>query len=126
MTTGASQVDFQLALGYNQPLPCPANAECWGAYDQAGARQAGWRVRYRLDGAQAQLLRELVDATGVVQPGTRVLANRISQVSFAYVAGTTRTVTIALQAQRTSAELPGGSVTVGPTPLVMRLRLRNS
>ncbi|MBI1991628.1 MAG: hypothetical protein HYY90_03585 [Candidatus Omnitrophica bacterium] len=126
ITTGASQLDFQFALGYNQPLPCPANAECWGAYDQAGARQAGWRVRYRLDGVNSQLLREIVDNAGAVQPGTRVLANRISQASFTYVAGATRTVTIALQAQRTSAELPGGSVTVSPIPLVMRLRLRNS
>jgi len=125
ITTGASQVDFQFALGYNQPLPCPANAECWGAYDQAGARQANWRVRYRLDGAQAQLLREIVDNTGAVRPGTRVLANDISQASFTYVGGATRTMTVQLQAQRTSSAIAGGSVTASPVPLVMRLHLRN-
>ncbi|MBI2495825.1 MAG: hypothetical protein HYW10_04595 [Candidatus Omnitrophica bacterium] len=124
ITTGASQVDFQFALGYNQPLPCPANAECWGAYDQAGARQANWRVRYRLDGAQSQILREIVDNTGAVRPGTRVLANDISQASFTYVAAT-RTMTVQLQAQRISSAIAGGSVTASPVPLVMRLRLRN-
>ncbi|MBI2495977.1 MAG: hypothetical protein HYW10_05380 [Candidatus Omnitrophica bacterium] len=124
ITAAGSQVDFQLALGYNLSAPCLPYSRCWGAFDQTGVRQPGWSVRYRLAGTQ--MIREVVDSAGLVQPGARVLANRISQVSFAYVGGTTNTLTIQLQAQYASTGLAGGSVTANPTPLVMRLRLRNS
>ena len=128
ITPAANQLTFQLALGFNlAPLAgCPANAICWGAKNQAGANQPGWTLRYRLDTAAQQLLREVVDnqlPTPAVQ-STRVLANSIQTVSFSYAAAT-QTITIQLQAQRASQELPGGSLSAAPTPLVTRVRLRN-
>jgi len=123
IATAINQIDFQMNLGYNQAAPCPPNAVCWGARDQLGASQAGWRVQYRLAGAQ--LLRELLDAVGNPQAGTRVLANDVTSLQFTYVGGTTRTVTVQLQVQRTSAFLPGGALAVAPTPLVSRVKLRN-
>jgi prepilin-type N-terminal cleavage/methylation domain-containing protein len=124
IATAINQIDFQVNLGYNQAAPCPPNAVCWGARDQAGASQAGWRVRYRLAGVQ--LLRELLDAAGNPQAETRVLANDVTSLQFTYVGGTTRTVTIQLQVQRLSPFLPGGGLAVAPAPLVARVRLRNS
>ena len=123
VTTAASQVTFQIALGYNLAAPCPANAVCLGAVDAAGATHKGWSLRYRLNGTR--LVREIFSDTGVLQAGTRVLANDVNAVTFSYVGGTTNTVTIQLQVQRTSSGLPGGSVSVSPTPLVTQVHLRN-
>lgn len=122
VAVGASQLTVQQDLGYNLVAPCPANAVCWGARDQAGAAQAGWSIRYRLNGTQ--LLREILNAAALVQPGTRILASDVSQLTFAYVVAT-RTVTIQLQVRRASAGLAGGSITAAPTPLVTIIRLRN-
>lgn len=118
-----AQLDFQVALGYNLAPPCPLNAVCWGARDQNGTVQFGWSLRYRVNGTQ--LVREIRDAGGVVQPGTRVLANYVSQLSFVYVGGTTRTLTVQLQVQRTSPQLGGGSMALGLNPLVVQIKLRN-
>jgi len=126
VTTAAGRVTFQIVLGYNLPLPCPVNAVCLGARDQNGVNQQGWSYRYRLNGTQ--LVREIlngVEGVGTPQAGTRVLANDVNQVTFTYAGGTTNTLTIALQIQRTSSGLPGGSVSVAPTPLVIQIRLRN-
>ena len=124
IATAINQIDFQVNLGYNRPAPCPPNAVCWGAFDQAGANQSGWRVQYRLAGTQ--LLRELLDGAGTLQAGTRVLANDITSIQFTYVGGTTRVVTVQLQVQRFSPFLPGGGLAVSPVPLVSRIKLRNS
>ena len=124
VTAAGNQLTFQTTLGYNLAAPCPANAICWGARDQAGANQSGWSVRYRLNGTQ--LIRELLNAAGAVQAGSRVMANDVSQLAFTYVGGTTRTITVQLQVQRTSAQLPGGSLTAAPTPLVTSIKLRNT
>lgn len=125
ITPAVNQLDFQMNLGYNQIAPCPANAVCWGGRDQAGAAQAGWGIRYRLDGVQ--LLREIVDAGGTVQPGTRVLANDVTTLAFTYSGAVApKTVTVQLQVQRVSSQLPGGSVSVAPTPLTAAITLRTS
>jgi prepilin-type N-terminal cleavage/methylation domain-containing protein len=123
IAAAGNQLTFQTALGYNLAAPCPANAICWGARDQAGADQSGWSVRYRLNGTQ--LVREILNNAAVVQ-SSRIMANDVSQLSFAYVGGTTRTVTIQLQVTRTSAELAGGSLSAAPTPLVTSIKLRNT
>ncbi|MBI1992394.1 MAG: prepilin-type N-terminal cleavage/methylation domain-containing protein [Candidatus Omnitrophica bacterium] len=111
---------FQVALGYALPAPCPANGICWGARDEAGATQSGWKLRYQLAGAQ--LVRDILNAADQPQPGRRVLANDVSLLSFSDVGGT---VTIQLQVRETSAQLPGGSMST-PGTLTTRVRLRNS
>ena len=121
VTAAGGQLTFQLALGYNLAAPCPPNALCWGAKDQNGANQSGWSIRYRLSGTQ--LVREILNGA-VVQPGTRVLGNDISQLAFTYVGGATRIVTIQLQARQVSWQLPGGAIGTGT--LSARVRLRNS
>ena len=122
ITVAANQCTFQLALGYNLANPCPTNAVCIGAQDQAGAAQFGWSLRYRLNGTQ--LIREILDNQVPPQvQGSRVLANDVSQLSFIYVGAPTNTITVQLQTQRTSQQLPGG--TLGTTPLTTRVRLRN-
>ena len=121
--TGGTQLDFQLALGYNLPNPCPANAVCWGAHDSAGADQATWRVRYRQNGSQ--LVRELLDINGFVQAGTRVLANDVSSLAFTFNPNS-NIVRIQLQIQDSRPQLPGGAITAGPTPIITQVRLRNA
>ena len=123
IATAINQIDFQVNLGYNQAAPCPSNAVCWGAPDQLGASQSGWRVRYRLAGTQ--LVRELLDGAGALQAGTRVLANDVTSIQFTYVGGTARIVTVQLQVQRFSPFLPGGGLAAAPVPLVSRIKLRN-
>ena len=123
IATAINKIDFQVNLGYNQAAPCPSNAVCWGAPDQLGASQSGWRVRYRLAGTQ--LVRELLDGAGALQAGTRVLANDVTSIQFTYVGGTARIVTVQLQVQRFSPFLPGGGLAAAPVPLVSRIKLRN-
>ena len=123
ITANGNQLEFQVALGYNQGGGCPVSAVCWGARDQQGGSQAGWRTRYRLSGTQ--LLREILDGTGTVQPGTRILTNEVSQATFSYLGGSTRTITVELLVQQTSPQLPGGLVGASVLPLVMRIELRN-
>ena len=123
IVTAANQMQFQQNLGYNLAAPCPVDAICWGTQDNAKTNQAGWSVRYRLSGTQ--LLREILDPGGVVQAGTRVLANSVSQASFTYVAGNTKTITVQLTTRRASTQLAGGSMSTGTTPLITAIRLRN-
>ena len=78
--TGGDQLEFQIALGYDLPNPCPADAVCWGARDITGAAQADWSIRYRLNGTR--LVRELLDTGGGVQAGTRALAVDASSLAF--------------------------------------------
>ena len=128
LIVAANQVDFQLPLGYNLAAPCPANAVCWGARDQNG-NHANWSIRYRraVNGTIQQLVREIVNVppgqAGQVQ-GTRVLANDVSQLTFAQ---TGNTLTIQLQVQQNSQQLGGGSISAAPaaTPLTTKVRLRN-
>jgi prepilin-type N-terminal cleavage/methylation domain-containing protein len=124
IAASGGQIEFQAALGYGLPAPCPPDAVCWGARDAAGADQAGWRIRYRLLGTQ--LLREVLDAGGAVQPGTRVLANDVAGLLFTYVGGTAQVVAVQLQVLQASAGLPGGSMSTTPVPLLTSIRLRNS
>jgi prepilin-type N-terminal cleavage/methylation domain-containing protein len=124
IATAANQVTFQLALGYDLAAPCPNDAVCIGALDEDGVAQEDWSVRYRLNGAQ--LVREILDDTGALQPGTRVLANDVTSLSFTYTAGAVNTIVAQLQVQRNSQQLPGGSLSAATTPLVTRVKLRNS
>ena len=124
----AGQLTFQLPLGYNLALPlCPANAVCWGAVDNSGVAQPGWGIRYQrvVNGTSQQLVRDILNGAGVVQAGSRVLANNVSQLTFASSGVPINTITIQLQVQQVSSQLGGGSMQAAPTPLVTRVRLRN-
>ncbi|MDP3722825.1 MAG: hypothetical protein Q8R91_04935 [Candidatus Omnitrophota bacterium] len=115
ITAAGSQLDFQVALGYNQPPPCPAGAICWGARDENGVSRASWKLRYRVAGTQ--LIREIVDSGNMVQPGTRILANFIdgANTSFSWNPAN-RTVTMQLQAQYLNSQnraLPGAGQRTG-------------
>lgn len=123
IAVAAGQLDFQSALGYNLAIVgCVANQVCWGAEDQNGTDQPGWGLRYRVVGTQ--LLREIRDGGGVVQPGARVLANYVDSgaTSFAWNAGE-RVVTMSFVGRYQSPRLAGGVQTIGP--LTARVRLRN-
>ena len=124
VTAAGSQLDFQVALGYALGGACPTNDVCWGAQDQTGTVQGGWSIRYRLNGTQ--LLREILDGGGTVQAGTRVLANNVSQLSFAYTGGSVRMVTVQLQVEETSGQLAGGKMGTSPSTVTTQVRLRNS
>ena len=117
------QVDFQIALSYNQAA-CVGT--CWGARDAAGVDQTGWRVRYRMVGGQ--ILREVLNTPTPIPPGmlqtTRVLANNVdgASSSFGWNAGT-KVVTVTLQTRVQQAALPTGSQATNV--LVTRTTLRN-
>lgn len=121
---GADQCTFQLALGYNLPPPCLVDAVCWGAKDVNGANQLGWSIQYRLTD-DFTLVREILDPDGKPMPGQRVIAIHVNQLSFDYAGDPTRTMTIKLQVRHTSGQLPGGSVSTTPVPLITRVRFRN-
>ncbi len=122
-----SQLNFQIALGYNlAQAGCTANAVCWGAQDLTNVNQPNWSVQYRLAGTQ--LVRELLNGAQVVAGSQRVIANSVNaaaaaaQPIFAYDAPT-KTVTIALDVRQASNQLAGGSMST--SPLTTRVRLRN-
>ena len=127
------QLDFQVARGYNLPPPCPAGAVCWGTDDPAFP--TGW-AHYVLDAATLpapRLMRCVTAGRPDPMPanfvGCRVLANHVSAAlansSFTYDHGN-RIVTVRLQATLTSQQLPGGSVSTTPAPLMTQVRLRNN
>ena len=123
ITAAAGQLDFQTALGYNLALAgCVANQVCWGAKDSSGVDQPGWSLRYRVTGTQ--LLRDIRDAGGVTQAGTRVLANYVDSAAttFDWNSGE-RIVTMTFQGRYQNAQIAGGAQTIGP--LTARVRLRN-
>ncbi|MBI4598163.1 MAG: hypothetical protein HY737_07185 [Candidatus Omnitrophica bacterium] len=127
IATGAGWLQFQRVLGFNLALPCPPSAVCWGAQDAAGADQFGWSIRYRLDAPKKQLVREILDAGAGVQ-GQQILANDVTQLTFAYTPGAVRTIRITIDVRRTSTFLPGGSMGTTPTPatsLITTVKLRN-
>ena len=123
ITTGASQCTFQMALGYNLPAPCPASAVCFGAADQGGVAQAGWSIRYRLVGTL--LTRDILDQSGAPQLGTRILAHDVTLLSFTYVGAPTKMITMQLQVQESSSQLPGGAMKAAPASLISMVKLRN-
>lgn len=125
VSEGNRQLDFKVALGYNQAgiAGCPDDATCWGARDAAGAPHPDWTVRYLV--SDGQLVREVYDAgTPAERQSRRVLANLIDSGDpiFAWDAND-RIVTIGLQVQANNPFLPGGLQSTGVTTHV---RLRNS
>jgi type II secretory pathway pseudopilin PulG len=123
-----SQVNFQVALGYDLATAgCTANAVCWGAQDLSNVNQPDWSIQYRLVGTQ--LVRELVNGALVVAGSQRVIANSINaaaagnQPIFAYDP-ISKTVAIALDVRQVSNQLAGGSMST--SPLTTRVRLRNN
>ena len=119
----ATQLDFQIALGFS----ATANTATWGAKDQQGVNQPGWSLRYEEvagPGGTTQLVRKILNG-GVEQPGTRVLANYVDagNTSFGWNAAS-RTVTINLTVRYESPWLPGGFQQVGP--LSSQIELRNA
>jgi hypothetical protein len=125
VTPVGNDLEFQTNLGVG--APCGAGVTCWGAVDQAGTPQAGWRLRYRLNTATNQILREILDAGGVVQPGTRIMVNHATQLIFTYNPPPTNTVTAQLQIVWQTPDLPGGTLTAAPPGdlLVFEVQLRN-
>ncbi len=118
--TGTQRLDFRLNLGYNRP-GCPPGI-CWGAKDQNGVGQPGWSVRYRISGTQ--MLRELQDGAGALQPGARVLVNGVGAGASAFGwDATNQVVTITLETRLQDPALPSGSQSTGP--LTRRVSLRN-
>ena len=128
-----TQLDFQVALGYNL-AGCTPNAICWGAYDQSNVAHPGWFVRY-LEAAgptpnnPTQLVRRLFDGGGAQQGPQQVLANNVvaATTSFNWAPSPARTMTINLQIRVQHPLLPGGSMPmpVGG-PLTSQIRLRNA
>jgi Tfp pilus assembly protein PilW len=130
-----SQLNFQIARGYNSEPSCqvPTPTICWGSENATGQ----W-VHYALVSSDGNLnttndnqLIRCVDtsqnpgiiATTSCSGGRRVLANHVRSASFAYVGGTTQTITVTVQIQYTSPLLPSGSQAT-PT-LTSQVRLRN-
>ena len=131
MSTTGSQLDFKIAIGYDLDQTvagCPDAQLCAGAYDNIGNRQYNWMIRYRVNGATRQLIREVFNAAGQLQ-GTRVLANDVvsGTTSFAWNAGM-RTVSLNLQIQYLNNRLPTGAQTIGTAinPLKSQVQLRNA
>ncbi len=129
---GSVQLNFQVAMGYNQ-AGC-ANAICWGDGAQIGATR--W-VHYAVIGADDNT-RQLVRCPNASQAGAvtvfdgaacRVLANGMRHPNadgsalFAWDAAT-QTVTINLQTRHLDPELPTGGISGGV--LTTRVRARNS
>ena len=132
-SVNTQQLDFQTALGYNSTVTnCPATGICYGAKDLAGGLHSRtnplWTVRYRIDSAQRQLVRETMD--GATPFDKRVLANNVDTAianSFLLWDGA-KSVTISLRIATPasqSSQLTGGSRSTGATPLTVRVRLRN-
>ena len=127
---GVQRLDFQINRGYDA-VAC--GGVCWGSDDLA--LPTGW-VHYVLDAATppAPRLMRCVTA-GRLDPmpadfaGCRVLANNVSAAvansSFTYDHGN-RIVTVRFQATLISQQLPGGSVSTTPAPLMTQVRLRNT
>lgn len=80
LTVTPNACTFQAPLGYNLGAPCEPYALCWGAEDPRGVGQPGWFIRYRM--RDGQLVRELLDADGSVQPSARVFGAHIREVIF--------------------------------------------
>ena len=127
---GVQRLDFQIALNYDAAA---CGGTCWGTDD--GAFPTGW-LHYVLDAADPQNPRLLRCATAnrldpmpADYAGCRVLANRVdpalASTSFEYDHGS-RTVMLRLQTLISSQQLPTGSMAAAPTPLVTRVKLRNS
>ena len=127
---GVQRLDFQLALNYDA-VAC--GGTCWGTDDPAFP--TGW-LHYVLDAADPQngrLMRcataNRLDPMPANYAGCRVLANSVdpalANTAFEYDHGN-RTVMLRLQTLITSQQLPNGSMAAAPTPLVTRVRLRNS
>ncbi len=116
------EVDFQVALSYNLPVPCPPSGVCWGARDQNGANQVGWKLHYRVDRDKAQLVREVCDAGDVVQ-STSVLANYINPDTTQFILNLDRSVTINFESRYVNPAVAGGMQTTGV--LTSRVNPRN-
>ena len=124
-TWPTNQLNFQIALGYNQ-VGCP-NAICWGSED-ATKPWVHYATLLPGSGNRAQLIRWL-DTTptpgvpGSCPPSTcRVLANHVKSASFKYTSGT-KVITVSLQVEYKSPLLPSGSQA---TPsLTSQVKLRN-
>lgn len=135
LPNGSTQLNFQIARGYNlnagDPL-CPVNDVCWGSELAAN----GW-VHYAIiagpDAASPWQLIRCADASegGPITAfgaGCRVLANNVrhpnagNSAAFAYDAAS-KMVTVSLEFRYNNPALPGGQI--GMPLLTSRVRLRN-
>lgn len=125
---GVQRLDFQIIRDYDTAA---CGGICWGTDDTILPN--GW-VHYVVDTADPQNVRLMrcitanrLDAIPVGFAGCRVLANRVNQANsfFSYDNGS-GTVTVRLQIAIVSTQLPGGGMSLSPTALVTRVRLRNA
>lgn len=125
---GVQWLNFQLDRGFDAAA---CGGVCWGTDDPAFP--IGW-VHYVLDTTDPQHARLLrcVTANNAMPTdfaGCRVLANYVNPAladsAFTYDQPT-RMVTLKLQAAINSQQLPGGSLSTVPAPLITRIKLRNS
>lgn len=124
---GVQRLDFQIVRSYDQTA---CGGICWGT--ENASYQTGW-VHYVVDAASQQLLRcttaNRLDPMPANYAGCRVLANAVAtnlaSTGFTYDHAA-RTVTIQLLTAITDQQLPGGQMQVAPTPLVIRVPLRNT
>jgi type II secretory pathway pseudopilin PulG len=127
IATPVQRLDFQISRGYDA-IAC--GGICWGTDDPS--LPTGW-VHYMVDTTLNRIVRCLtagrLDAMPADYAGCRVLANHVNanvaNTAFTYD-HTARIVTIQLQTQMPSAQLPGGNIQVSPTSLVSRIPLRNT
>lgn len=146
--TNKSQLDFQMALGYNLASPCPANATCWGAWSKTGAAKKDWSVRYVLrarywvvttnklgvkvksavSGSPVELARLVLEADGKTVNSEKILATGVygerDQTYFEWDS-TANTITISLQTKTDSSMLLPGNIRSSGR-LTAQVKLRNS
>jgi type II secretory pathway pseudopilin PulG len=126
---GTTQLNFQIALGYNQ-AGCP-NAICWGNDDGVGANNY---VHYSIIGASGntrQLIRcnntDPAGAITVLGAGCRVLANYVRHINgttpdaFDWSLGN-KTVKINLEIEYANPLIPEGAQNTGNLTTVVKLR----
>lgn len=127
---GVQRLDFQIARSFDISV---CGGVCWGT--DAVLLPNGW-LHYVLDATNPQNARLMrcvtanrLDPMPVDFAGCRVLANsltpNLANSSFMYNHAT-RTILVKLQTSVTSQQLPGGSMVLSPTPLTLRVRLRNT
>ena len=135
LPNGSTQLNFQIAKGYNLNATdpaCPANDVCWGSELAAD----GW-IHYAIVASPEpnnpwQLIRcanaSEAGAIAALGAGCRVLANNVRHpngsgtAAFAYDAAS-KMVTVSLQFQYNNPELPGGLMAM--PLLTSSIRLRN-
>lgn len=131
----SATLTFRTALGFDLSGgildECPDGQVCWGAIDPATSA-ADCRLCVRYDIVDTQLQRQVLsgavacgDACGATVSSTRILANNVTGPNAPFLYNDANGwVSIQLQVQKTSAQLPGSES--GEASLSARVKLRNN